>query len=67
MNTETSSELILEIDNAIKRVRTRSLDVSFNELFDMFESRELIIDPEYQRLFRWSESKQSQVIESLVL
>jgi hypothetical protein len=49
------------------RVRTKSLDLSFNELLDMYRSRELIIDPEFQRLFRWTEVKQSQFIESLIL
>ncbi len=59
--------LIQTVDNAVTRVRTRALDVSFNELFDMYKSKELIIDPDFQRLFRWSETKQSQFIESLVL
>jgi Protein of unknown function DUF262 len=33
----------------------------------MYNSEELIIRPEYQRLFRWSTAKQSQFIESLLL
>jgi hypothetical protein len=41
--------------------------VSFNELIDMYENHELVIAPEYQRLFRWSRGKQSRFIESLVL
>lgn len=63
----SSSDLIEIVDGKIDRVRTRSLDLSFNELLDMYNNRELIIDPEYQRLFRWSEEKQSQFIESLIL
>lgn len=65
--TQAGSELISAVDTAIKRVRTRALDVSFNELLDMYETGELKISPEYQRLFRWSEEKQSQFIESLIL
>jgi len=61
------AELITAVDAAVTRVRTRALDISFNELFDMYQSKELIISPDYQRLFRWSESKQSQFIESLIL
>jgi hypothetical protein len=38
-----------------------------NELADMYKSEELDIDPEFQRLFRWSSEKQSQFIESLIL
>jgi hypothetical protein len=60
-------DLISEIEDKIKTVRTRSLDLSFNELLDMYKDGELIIDPEYQRLFRWSEVQQSRFIESLLL
>ncbi|MEK4176451.1 DUF262 domain-containing protein [Aeribacillus sp. FSL K6-2848] len=63
----TDNELIEIVDSKIKKVRTRSLDLSFNELLDMYENGELIIDPDYQRLFRWSEEKQSRFIESLIL
>jgi hypothetical protein len=65
--TTKPAELIIAVDAAVTRVRTRALDVSFNELFDMYQSKELIISPEYQRLFRWPETKQSQFIESLIL
>lgn len=61
------TDLIQSVDGAISRVRTRAVDVSFNELFDMYKSKELIIDPDFQRLFRWSEGKQSQFVESLIL
>ncbi|MBC2214173.1 DUF262 domain-containing protein [Listeria welshimeri] len=60
-------ELIKSVEDKIKSVRTRSLDLSFNELLDMYMDEELKIDPEYQRLFRWSEGKQSRFIESLLL
>ncbi|MDD1739003.1 MAG: DUF262 domain-containing protein [Methanothrix sp.] len=33
----------------------------------MYEKNELIIRPEYQRLFRWSEGTQSRFIESLLI
>ena len=63
----TPTELIQSVDGAIMRVRTRAVDVSFNEIFDMYRSKELVINPDFQRLFRWPESKQSQFIESLIL
>lgn len=59
--------IIQAVDGAIVRVRTRAVDVSFNEIFDMHKSKELIISPDFQRLFRWSQAKQSQFIESLIL
>jgi len=63
----THADLIQSVDGAISRVRTRAVDVSFNELLDMYKSKELIINPDFQRLFRWSEGKQSQFVESLIL
>jgi len=67
MTSSSAPELIKSVDSAVLRVRTRAVDVSFNELFDMYNSEELIINPDFQRLFRWSEGKQSQFIESLIL
>ncbi|HEE9847384.1 DUF262 domain-containing protein [Clostridium perfringens] len=60
-------DIINSVDEKIDKVRTRSLDLSFNELMDMYQSGELIINPEYQRMFRWNNVKQSQFIESLIL
>lgn len=42
-----ASELISLVDSKIEQVRTRSLDLSFNELLDMYENNELEISPEY--------------------
>ncbi len=63
----SGAELIKSIDQKIEKIRSRPLDLSFNELLDMHKNKELIIDPEYQRLFRWSEGKQSRFIETLLL
>jgi hypothetical protein len=70
MPTTTDSEipeLIKAIDARVKSVHTQSLDISFNELLDMCENKELDISPDYQRLFQWSDGAQSRFIESLLL
>lgn len=59
--------LMENVDSQIVNIRTKSLDVSFNELYDMYQNKELTISPDYQRLFRWEEEKQSRFIESLIL
>lgn len=59
--------LIENVDSQIIKIRTKSLDVSFNELYDMYQNKELTISPDYQRLFRWGEEKQSRFVESLIL
>jgi len=60
-------ELILALESKVEKVHTQSLDLSFNELLDMFKDGELDINPDYQRLFRWSQGAQSRFIESLLL
>lgn len=65
--TQQQLELIENIDEKIKSVKTRSLDLSFNEIYSMYESGELIIRPNYQRFFRWDDIQQSQFIESIIL
>ncbi|KPW97936.1 MULTISPECIES: DUF262 domain-containing protein [Pseudomonas] len=59
--------LILALESKVEKVHTQSLDLSFNELLDMFKDGELDINPDYQRLFRWSQGAQSRFIESLLL
>lgn len=59
--------IIEKVEEKIKEVRTKSLDLSFNEILDMYINKELKIRPDYQRLFRWDEQRQSQFIESIIL
>lgn len=59
--------LIQAADEQVAKVRTQGKDYSFNELLSMYEDDELIIDPDFQRLFRWSEVQSSRFIESLIL
>jgi hypothetical protein len=66
-NQQGVTELITAIDARVKNVHTQTLDLSFNELVDMYEAKELNISPEFQRLFQWSEGARSRFIESLLL
>lgn len=43
------------------------LDMSFGELMNMYSNSELVIDPEFQRLFRWDIDQRTRFIESLLL
>jgi hypothetical protein len=60
-------DLITAIETRLKKVSTQSLDLSFNELLDMYDNKELDISPDYQRLFQWTEGARSRFIESLLL
>lgn len=56
-----------QIDQRVGEVRTDSFDISFGEIVSLHENNELVIQPEYQRLFRWTDIQKSQLIESILL
>ncbi|MEW6234589.1 MAG: DUF262 domain-containing protein [Candidatus Omnitrophota bacterium] len=62
-----STKLEKEINQKIGEVRTDTFDMSFGEIINLHENKELIIQPEYQRLFRWSIQQKSHLIESILL
>lgn len=60
-------DLIEAIDKKIGEVRTESLDLSVGEIITLHEQNELVIQPDFQRLFRWSYEQRSRLVESLLL
>ncbi len=56
-----------EIVSAQRLVRTDAYQMSIGEIVSMYDNREIIIDPEFQRLFRWDIGQKSKLIESLLL
>lgn len=59
--------IVEAIDRQIGEVRTDSIDMSIGELASLHESGELVIQPDFQRMFRWSEVKRSRLIESVLI
>lgn len=56
-----------EIEKAQRLVRTDAYQMSIGEIVTMYEEKEITIDPEFQRLFRWQIGQKSKLIESLLL
>ena len=56
-----------EITAGRNEIRTDKLDMSYGELTNLYQSEELIIRPEYQRLFRWTSTQKARFIESILL
>jgi hypothetical protein len=56
-----------EIDSAQRLVRTDAYQMSVGELVNMYKDGELIINPDFQRLFRWQAGQKSKLVESLLL
>jgi len=56
-----------QIDDKIGEVRTDALDLSYGEIANLHSNEELVIDPDYQRLFRWTNEQRSRFIESILI
>jgi hypothetical protein len=68
---ENLEEKVALLEKAVsderRRLSSDRLDISFGELINLYKNDELIIRPEYQRLFRWSEVQKTALIESILL
>jgi hypothetical protein len=56
-----------EIQTARKKVITDGYEMSIGEIINLYRDEELVIDPVFQRLFRWGDERKSRFIESLIL
>lgn len=56
-----------QITDERARLSSDRMDISFGEIINMYRNDELIIRPEYQRLFRWSTKQKTALIESVLL
>jgi hypothetical protein len=59
--------LTAEIEAAQRSVKTDAYQMSIGEIVTMYEEREVVIDPDFQRMFRWEIGQKSKLIESLLL
>jgi Protein of unknown function DUF262 len=64
---EVMMSLESEIAKSAKEIFTDGYDMSIGEVVSLYKEGELVINPEYQRLFRWESHKKSRFIESLLL
>lgn len=56
-----------EVERHRQDIVTDTYTVTWREILGQYKDNELIIDPEYQRLFRWDFDQQTQYIESILL
>ena len=64
MDTE---KLKIEIEEQRNLLNTDRLDVSFGEIMGMYERKEIVIKPAFQRYFRWNKEQRTRFIESILL
>lgn len=56
-----------EIENAQRFVKTDAYQLSIGEVVNMYKDEEFVINPDFQRLFRWEIGQKSKLIESILL
>ncbi|MBK3799172.1 DUF262 domain-containing protein [Azospirillum brasilense] len=67
--TMSTDKIDLEeaLDSARQTVKTDSYPMSIGEIASMYEEGEIILRPEYQRYFRWSDEQKTKLIESILI
>lgn len=63
----TQEDLLSAIETSRNTLQTDKLDMSFGEIMSMYERGEIIINPNFQRLYRWSEYQKTRFIESVII
>jgi uncharacterized protein with ParB-like and HNH nuclease domain len=61
------NDLLKQIEKSSGDIRTEAVDFTFGEIVNLHRDKEIIIQPDYQRLFRWSSEQRSRLIESILL
>lgn len=65
--TEDPVSIEEQIESNRQNIRSDGYAMSIGEILNMYRDHEIIIRPEFQRLFRWPIEKQSKLIESILL
>lgn len=61
------NSLEAQISEARRTISSDGYPMSIGELTNLYRSGELVIRPEFQRLFRWSNTQKTRLVESILL
>ncbi|TAH30027.1 MAG: DUF262 domain-containing protein [Cytophagales bacterium] len=67
MEAIVNESIIHKINAAKKEFVTDGYTMSVGEIISMYKEGELIINPDFQRAFRWSVAHQTRLIESILI
>lgn len=59
--------LLEQIEKKKTEFKSESYPMSIGELTSLYEKKELVINPDFQRLFRWTDSQKTKLVESILL
>ena len=65
--TRGKGDLLSQVKKAQAQVKPDGYEMSLGEMISIYERGEIVINPEYQRLFRWSSDQKSKFIESILI
>lgn len=63
----TDKNILEEIQEARKDIKTDFYTMSVGEIAHLYKDEDIILNPAYQRLYRWNSEQKSNFIESLIL
>jgi uncharacterized protein with ParB-like and HNH nuclease domain len=67
MTSNKQKSLLDELQKARKQIKTDSYSMSIGEIINLFKEGELILNPAFQRLFRWDDEQKTKFIESILI
>lgn len=56
-----------EVEENRKKISTDGFKISLGEINSMYKDDEIIVNPDFQRYFRWNDLQKSRLIESILL
>ncbi|MEZ8425817.1 DUF262 domain-containing protein [Vibrio cyclitrophicus] len=59
--------IISEINEAKQSIKTDGYPMSIGELINLYRDGDIILDPAFQRLFRWEDEQKTKLIESILI
>ena len=64
---EQTDMLLHEVENKTKDISVKSISLPFGELANMYKKDLLVIQPKFQRFYRWDKNQKTNFIESILL
>ena len=62
-----ADSLLTEVDECRRDIRTDYYPMSIGEIASLYESKEIDIQPRFQRFFRWTDVQKTAFVESILL
>ena len=64
---QTNDPLQAQVEGRRREIRTDGYSMSIGELASLYSEGEMIINPKFQRFFRWTDEQKTALVESILL